>query len=271
MDIETLISDSGISIGTLTLSIVLRGVLILVVGLIAVKVILKAVEKALGRSKSLATISNYILSAARILLYTLLVLVVLGSLGVEVTSFVALLSILGIAVSLALQNTLSNTAGGMMVLISKPFVVGDYISVDGVEGKVEAIGLSYCTVVTVDNRKIFIPNAQISAAKVINFNCLGRRRVDLTVSASYDAPTAEVKAAIGEAMAGFPQILSTPAPAVYLSEYGSSAISYIVRMWVKAEDYWDVYFGMLEAIRDAFDAHNVEMTYDHLNVHMVQE
>lgn len=271
MDIEALISDAGISVGTLTLNRALRGILILVVGLIVIKVVLKALGKALGRAKAVATVSSYILSAVKALLYVLLVLVVLGTLGVEVTSFVALLSVVGIAISLALQNTLSNTAGGMMVLISKPFVVGDYISVDGVEGTVKAIGLSYCTITTIDNREIFIPNAQISATKVTNFNCLGTRRVDLTFTASYDAPTAAVKAAIGEAEARFPQILSDPAPVTYLSEYGASAISYLVRIWVKAEDYWDVYFGMLEAVRETFAAHNVEMTYDHLNVHMVQE
>ena len=271
MDVSTLISDAGISIGTLTLSAVLRGVLLLVVGLFAVRLTLGAVRKALGRSASAAPVSDYILSIVKALLYVLLVLVVLGSLGVEVTSFVALLSVAGIAVSLALQNILSNTAGGIMVLLSKPFVVGDYISVDGVEGTVKAIGLSYCTVVTLDNRKILVPNAQISATKVINYNCLGSRRVDLTFTASYDAPTADVKAAISDAMSKFPQILSDPAPVTYLSEYGASSISYITRMWVSAADYWDVYFGMLEAVRETFAARKVEMTYDHLNVHMMQD
>lgn len=271
MDVTTLISDAGISIGTLTISTILRGVAILVIGLFAVKLILKTLKKALERSKAAASLAGYILPTAKALLYVLLTLVVLGSLGVEVTSFVALLSVAGIAVSLALQNTLSNTAGGMMVLLSKPFVVGDYISVDGIEGTVTAIGLSYCTVVTVDNKEIFIPNAQISATKVTNYNGLGKRRVDLTFTASYDAPTAAVKSAIGEAVARFPQILSDPAPVVYLKEYGSSAISYESRVWVNAADYWDVYFGMLEAVRETFAAAGVEMTYDHLNVHMMQD
>ena len=271
MDINALISDAGISFGTLTLNTALRGIIIFVIGLFAVRFILKALKKALNRSASVKSLSGYILSTAKVLLYVLLVLVVLGSLGVEVTSFVALLSVAGIAVSLALQNTLSNTAGGMMVLISKPFVVGDYISVDGVEGVVKAIGLSYCTVVTVDNKEVFIPNAQISATKVTNFSCLGKRRVDLTFTAAYNASTAAVKAAIGEAMAKFPQILSDPAPVVYLSKYGESSVSYEARMWVNAEDYWDVYFGMLETVRETFAAARVEMTYNHLNVHMMQD
>lgn len=271
MDVTTLISDAGISFGTLTLSTILRGVVIFVIGLFAVKFILKALKKALGRASAVASLSGYILSAAKVLLYALLVLVVLGSLGVEVTSFVALLSVAGIAVSLALQNTLSNTAGGMMVLVSKPFVVGDYIAVDGVEGTVKSIGLSYCTIVTVDNKEAFIPNAQISATKVTNFSCLGKRRVDLTFTASYDASTADVKAAISEAMTKFPQILFDPAPVVYLSKYGESSISYEARMWVNAADYWDVYFGMLEAVREAFAAAHVEMTYGHLNVHMMKD
>lgn len=270
-NISSILSDAGLNFGTLTVSVLLRGLVLLLLGLLVVKTLLRLAAKLLARSKTLADLSRYLLSAIRVLLYVLLALVVLGSLGVEVTSFVALLSVAGLAASLAMQNTLSNVAGGMMLLVSKPFSAGDYISADGTEGTVEAVGLSYCTIKTVDNKQIFIPNSQISGAKIVNFNRLGRRRVDLTFTASYDAPTASVKAALSDAMARFPQILSDPAPVTYLSEYGASSISYVVRMWVNAGDYWDVYFGMLEAVRETFDAHGVEMTYDHLNVHMVQD
>ena len=271
MDIRSVLSDAGVNFGTLTLSVLLRGLVLLLLGLLVVKVLLRLTAKLLARSKMLADLSRYLLSAAKVLLYVLLALVVLGSLGVEVTSFVALLSVAGLAVSLAMQNTLSNVAGGMMLLVSKPFSAGDYISADGTEGTVEAVGLSYCTIKTIDNKEVFIPNAQISGAKIINYNRLGRRRVDLTFTASYDAPTAEVKTAIRDAMAHFPQILNDPAPVTYLSEYGASSISYVVRMWVDAANYWDVYYGMLEAVRETFSERGVEMTYDHLNVHMVQD
>ena len=189
----------------------------------------------------------------------------------EISSFVALLSVAGLAVSLSLQNTLSNVAGGVMLLISKPFTVGDYVSCDGIEGAVRAVDLAYTTFTTVDNKEIFVPNSQIVTAKIVNYNALGRRRVDLTYTASYDAPTETVRTAILEAVAAFPQVADEPAPTVVLSEYGASSISYLVRLWVSAADYWTVYYGMNEKVRETFAAHGVEMTYDHLNVHMIKD
>ena len=269
MNVQSILSDAGVSFGALTLGVLLRGLAALLLGLLLVKLLLKLAAKLLARSKRLAVISRYLLSAARVLLYVLLALVVLGSLGVEVTSLVALLSVAGLAVSLAMQNALSNVAGGIMIFVSKPFTAGDYISADGTEGTVEAVGLSYCTVKTVDNKEIFIPNAQLSGAKIVNYNRLGRRRVDLSLTASYDAPTAAVKAAVSDAAAQFPQILPDPAPVTCLSEYGPSSISYIARVWVRAEDYWDVYFDTIEQVRAAFIANGIEIPFNQLDVHIV--
>ena len=268
MDLSALLSDSGLTIGKLTLTVVLRGVLIFVVGLVLIRILLTMADRAVGKSKTLAPLKTQIHSTARVLLTILLVLVVLGSLGVQVTSFIALLSVAGLAVSLALQNTLANIAGGIMLLTARPYSIGDYVSVDGTEGTVETIGLSHCRFTSLDNKEIQIPNSQIAAAKITNFNRLGRRRIDLTFTASYDAPTQDVYDALRDAMNRFPQL--TSAPEVHLSEYGSSSISYLARMWVRAEDYWTVYWGVLEAVRETFAAHGVEMTYDHLNVHMAQ-
>ena len=266
MDINTLISDSGLSLGKLTLEAALRGALIFVLGAVLIRVLLTVLNRAVGRSKTLAPLKTQIHSTARVLLILVLVLIVLDSLSVKVTSIVALLSVAGLAVSLALQNTLANIAGGIMLLTSRPYVLGDYVSIDGAEGTVAAIGLSHCKFTTLDNKEIQIPNSQIAAAKITNFNRLGRRRIDLTFSASYNAPTEAVYTALREAMERFPQLLD--APEAHLSEYGASSISYIARMWVGASDYWTVYWGVLEAVRETFAAHHVEMTYDHLNVHV---
>ena len=269
--LDSVLADSGISLGSLTLTAALRTLLILVFGVIAVKLILHFTAKLVRRSKTPETLTGYLLSGEKALLYIVLLLAVLSSLGVEITSLVALLSVAGLAVSLALQSTLANVAGGMMLLISKPFSVGDYVSINGTEGIVHALQLSVTSLTTLDNKQIFIPNSQITAATIVNFNRLGRRRVDLTFTASYDAPTADVKAALRDAIAQFPQILSSPAHEIYVSEYGASSISYLLRVWVKANDYWPVYFGLLETVRETFAAHKVEMTYDHLNVHVVQD
>ena len=184
---------------------------------------------------------------------------------------IALFSVAGLAVSLALQNTLSNLAGGVMLLVTKPFEVGDFVETNGVSGTVEAIGLAYSKLATVDNKEIFIPNSEISSAKIINYTRLGTRRVDLTFSASYDAPTQTVKKAINEVLAQFPQIMQEPAPVIFLSNYGASSIEYVVRVWTAGADYWDVYFGVMEGVRESFRRNGVEMTYDHLNVHVVEK
>ncbi len=243
--------------------------LLLVLGVLVIRVILRLCDRVFDRSERLASFRTYLRSTLRVVLYILLTLAILGSVGVEITSFVALLSVAGLAVSLSLQNTLSNVAGGIMLLLSKPFTVGDYVSCDGIEGTVRAVDLAYTTFTTVDNKEIFVPNSQIVSAKITNYNALGRRRVDLTYTASYDAPTDDVRAAILEAAAAFPQIASDPEPSVVISDYGASSIAYFVRLWVPAVDYWTVYYGMNEKVRETFAAHKVEMTYDHLNVHML--
>ncbi len=271
MDLTSLFSDAGLNVETLTLNVVLRGALILLVGMLLIRFLLALIDRALARSKSFSVLAPQVHSAARIILGVLLILVVLGSLGVEVTSFIALFSIIGLAVSLALQNTLSNVAGGLMLFVSKPFAIGDYVAVDTVAGRVETIGLSYSRLVTLDNKEIQIPNSQIAAAKITNYDRLGRRRVDLTFNADYSASTQQVKTALRQAIDSFPQILRDPAPEIYLSEYGSSSIAYLTRVWVRSADYWPVYYGMLEKVRDTFAANGVQMTFDHVNVHLLKE
>jgi len=267
MDVSTLLSESGVSFGTLTLAAAGKALLSFVVGVVLIRVLLTLLDRGFERSEKLSPLKKHIRPIVKTMLVIVLVLVVLDSLGVKVTSFIALLSVAGLAVSLALQNTLANIAGGIMILTTQPYSLGDYVSIGGTEGTVDMIRLSSTKLVTVDNKQITIPNSTVASATIVNFNRLGRRRVDLTFTASYDAPTEAVYAALREAMERFPQI--TGPSEVHLSEYGASSISYIVRMWVKASDYWTVYWGMLEAVRETFAAHNVEMTYDHLNVHMV--
>ena len=202
--------DFGIPALDKALNLTATVLLLLALGMLLIRVILRLCDRAFDRSERLAPFRTYLRSTLRAVLYILLALAVLGSIGVEITSFVALLSVAGLAVSLSLQNTLSNVAGGVMLLISKPFTVGDYVSCDGIEGAVRAVDLAYTTFTTVDNKEIFVPNSQIVTAKIVNYNALGRRRVDLTYTASYDAPTETVRTAILEAVAAFPQVAGEP-------------------------------------------------------------
>ena len=272
MDVDETLSDLGVKVnlGALTLNKVVHVLLLALIGVVVIRVILKLLDRMLARSKSLKSLSRYIHSVAKISMAFILVLMVAEDVGIHTTSLVAMLSVAGLAVSLALQNTLSNVAGGIMLLVTNPFQVGDYVEADGVGGTIAAVDLSYTTFVTVDNKEIFVPNSQLSAAKIVNYSALGRRRVELTVNASYDAPTQTVKEAIQEVLDAIPQIQPDPAPAIWLSAYQSSSIQYVVRVWTAAGDYWDVYYAIQEGLRESFTRHGIEMTYDHLNVHILE-
>ena len=271
MNVDETLSDLGVKVnlGALTLNKVVHVLLLALIGVVVIRVILKLLDGMLARSKSLKSLSRYIHSVAKIAMAFILVLMVAEDVGIHTTSLVAMLSVAGLAVSLALQNTLSNVAGGIMLLVTTPFQVGDYVEADGVSGTVHAIDLSYTAILTIDGKEIFVPNSQLAGTKIVNYTVLGRRRVDLNFNASYDAPTATVKQAIGEVLEDIPQIITDPAPEIHLSDYQASSIQYVVRAWTTAADYWTVYYAIQEGVREAFDRHGVEMTYDHLNVHIL--
>ena len=271
MKLDAVLSGLGLklNLGALTLDKVVHVLLLILVGVVVIRVVLKLLDRVLARSKSLKSLSHYIHSVAKIAMTFILVLMVAEDMGIHTTSLVAMLSVAGLAVSLALQNTLSNVAGGIMLLVTTPFQVGDYVEADGVSGTVHAIDLSYTAILTIDGKEIFVPNSQLSGTKIVNYTVLGRRRVDLNFTASYDAPTATVKQAIGEVLEDIPQIITDPAPEIHLSDYQASSIQYVVRAWTTAADYWTVYYAIQEGVREAFDRHGVEMTYDHLNVHIL--
>ena len=271
MNVDETLSGLGLklNLGALTLDKVVHVLLLILVGVVVIRVVLKLLDRVLARSKSLKSLSHYIHSVAKIYMAFILVLMVAEDMGIHTTSLVAMLSVAGLAVSLALQNTLSNVAGGIMLLVTNPFQVGDYVEADGISGTVHAIDLSYTAILTIDGKEIFVPNSQLSGTKIVNYTVLGRRRVDLNFTASYDAPTATVKQAIGEVLEDIPQIITDPAPEIHLSDYQASSIQYVVRAWTAAADYWTVYYAIQEGVREAFDRHGVEMTYDHLNVHIL--
>lgn len=271
MKLDAVLSGLGLKLnpGALTMDKVVHVLLLILVGVVVIRVVLKLLDRVLARSKSLKSLSRYIHSVAKISMAVILVLMVAEDVGIHTTSLVAMLSVAGLAVSLALQNTLSNVAGGIMLLVTTPFQVGDYVEADGISGTVHAIDLSYTAILTIDGKEIFVPNSQLSGTKIINYTILGRRRVDLNFTASYDAPTATVKQAIGEVLEDIPQIIADPAPEIHLSDYQASSIQYVVRAWTAAADYWTVYYAIQEGVREAFDRHGVEMTYDHLNVHIL--
>lgn len=259
---------SKVGIGDFTMDNLFSALLVLVICLVAIKLLMSFFTKALEKSKIERTLHKFLRSAVHITLYVLTVLIVMAKLDIDPTSLIAFLSVAGLAVSLAVQGTLSNIAGGIMILISTPFVVGDYVEAGDVSGTVSEIGLSYTRFMTVDNKTVFVPNSDIAAAKIINYTKAEKRRVDITVGASYDCPVATVKKALFAAAARHEQILKDPPVFVNVVEYKDSCIDYVLRAWVPTDDYWKVYYALLEDIKEEFDANSVEMTYPHVNVHI---
>ncbi len=258
------------SIENITASNIFGAVLSIVISLILIKVLTKVLERALGRSKLDASLQTLLRNLVKGALWAVAAIIVLGCLGIEVTSLVAVLSVVGLAFSLALQNFLSNVAGGMQLLASHPFAVGDFVDVGVCSGTVEEIGMFYTKVTTPDNKLVQLPNSAIVTANITNFSAQPTRRVELNVSASYDAPTGEVAALLVKLAGEHPLVLADPEPAVHVEEYGDSAIRYVMRVWCANADYWTVYYDLLDGFKPAFDEAGVEMTYPHVNVHMVE-
>lgn len=241
--------------------------IIVVIGILAIRVLLRILQKALERSKLEKAAHSLITSLCKAALYILLGLIAASALGLDVSSIVALASVLTLALSLALQNMVSNVIGGFTILYTKPFHSGDFVEIAGQSGTVQEINMSYTILSTADNKQISLPNSAVVAAQVVNYTALGSRRVTVDVSAGYDAPTRQVIAALIRA-ADLEAVLPDPAPSAVITNYGDSAIAYSLRCWVRSEDYWDVYFTIMQRIKDLFDEENIPMTYPHLNVHL---
>ena len=242
-------------------------VLVLVIGVLVIRVIMRLITAALEKSHLEKAAHSLILSLARAAMYILLFLIAASQMGIDVSSIVALASVLTLALSLALQNMVSNLIGGFVILYTHPFHSGDYVEIAGQGGTVKEISMTYTVLATPDNRIISIPNSAVAAAQVVNYSSADSRRVELTVTASYDAPTQKVLDAL--VLAGtVDNALLNPAPSAVIVSYDDSAIRYSLRIWVKPGDYWDVYFQVNQRIKDVFDQQGIEMTYPHLNVHL---
>ncbi len=250
---------------------IIMAVIVLIVGLILCKLVLKLISKGLDKTKIDLTVNNFLKQCSKIILYVLLITVVLSMLGIPATSVVTVIGTAGVAVGLALQSSLSNVAGGIMLMINKPFKIGDYIVVSGVEGTVKQITILYTRLDSATNQAIFIPNGQVSGATVINNSCNDCRRVDLTFSISYEDDYEKARTIVLALLDKNDKILKTPAPTVNMLEHGASAIVLAVRPWCKPSDYWDVYFSVTEEVRAAFISGGISIPFDQLDVHVVKE
>ena len=267
---STSLSDlMNFTLGSLTLGKLLASLLTLLVCLLVIRVLLKLTRKLLAGTRLDSRVQKYLLSGVKLLLYIVGALIVVDSLGIPITSLVALLSVGSLGITLAAEDVLGNVAGGLVILSSRSFTIGDFIEVGGTSGTMEEISLNHTKLVTPDGLLVMLPNKELASSQMTNYTTMGGRRVVQKVTASYDAPTDTVKAACFQALEMTENIRTDPAPSVRLTNYGESSIEYTVYCWTAPEHYWDVYFDLGEHLRQGFQDHGVEMTYNHLNVHIV--
>ena len=256
--IEDVNKAIGFSLGSLTLEKLITSAITLVICIVCIWIIMRIARRISSHSRLSESLSRFILKVLKITLEFMAILIVADSLGFNVTALLAVFSLLGLALSLSVQNCLSNAMSGIIILLTRPFEDGDFIEAGNVSGTVRDIGLIYTQLCTIDNKDIYVPNSDLSASKIVNYNREPQRRVDLTFGADYTCRPEQVKAALPE-----------PAPFVRVSGYGESNIDYVVRVWCKTADYWTVYYDLMEAVGAAFDAHGVSMSYPQMNVHVL--
>ncbi|MGN0603037.1 MAG: mechanosensitive ion channel family protein [Oscillospiraceae bacterium] len=247
----------------------LIAIVVYIVGCIINRIIMSILSKGLERSRIDKTVHGFLKSLVRVALLCIIIIIVLTILGIPMTSIIAVVGSAGIAIGLALQSSLSNIAGGVIVLMGKNFRVGDYVSINGTEGTVREITIFATNIISVDNKSIYIPNGTVSNATIINYTREKTRRVDHIMSISYNNDAKKAISVISDVIKENNKILSAPEPFVKITAFSASSIDIVVRVWVNSADYWDVYFALLEDIKDAFDKNGIVIPYNQLDVHIV--
>ncbi|MEC9491026.1 MAG: mechanosensitive ion channel domain-containing protein [Halanaerobiales bacterium] len=244
----------------------LLAIVLLVVGLWVVKLIVNLLEKNI-QGKVERTLTSFLMSITRAVLLILLFISIASTIGIQVTSFIAVLGAASFAVGFALQGSLSNFAGGVLLLIFKPFTAGDTIEVAGYKGKVQEIQILYTILTTFDNKKIMIPNSNISNSSITNFSAMNERRVDLTFGIGYDDDFHEAISLLKDLADKHDLILDDPDPIIRVTEHAGSSINIACKVWVKGPDYWTVFYDMHEDVKDAFDEAGIGIPYPQMDIH----
>lgn len=249
---------------------IIGAVAILVIGLWLAKLITKTFNKTLVKREVDDTLVQFFTAIVRILLIIFVVLAAIDQVGIETTSLVAILGAAGLAVGFALQGSLSNFASGVMLIIFRPIKVGDFIEGGGMSGSVTAIGIFVTILTSPDNKVIYVPNAKLTSDNIVNYSTNNTRRVDLAFGIGYSDDIDKAKKVIGDVLNSNSRILSDPAPTVQVNELADSSVNFVVRPWVKSDDYWTVYWELMEAMKKKFDENKIEIPYPQRDVHLHQ-
>ncbi|MDE7256360.1 MAG: mechanosensitive ion channel [Clostridia bacterium] len=256
-------TDSGIKI--------VIAILLLVVSFIIINAVTKSIYKRLQKKNADLTLSRVGTNAARIILKVLVLVCLIGYLGIETASISAVIASIGIGISLAVQGTLSNFAGGVIIIVMRPFKIGDYITSNGVEGTVEDIKLFYTHIVTNDNKAVVIPNGSLANNVIVNASAKDTRRVDLLMQVAYGSDVTLVKEIIRKVCGENELVFKDPAPFVELSNMNESSLDFTVRVWCNRPDYWTVNFALIENIKKSLDENGIEIPFKQLDVHVKTE
>lgn len=247
---------------------ILLALVLLFIGSKLIKFLLKKFQKSRLYQRMDPGLATFTSSAAKVVLYILLVLILMGVLGVETTSFLALFTSGGVAVALAFQGAVSNLAGGVMILLFHPFRVGDYIETTELAGTVKEINVLYTVITTPDNKRVTVPNGTLTNMAITDYSAETTRRVDLTFSAAYSSDIDKVKAVMLREAGAHEKVLKTPEPQARLKAQSASSLDFILRVWCRPEDYWDIFYDLNESVKKAFDQNGIVIPFPQVDVHV---
>ena len=247
------------------------GLLLLWLGWKLAKKVVNIMSKTLEKRNVDATVSSFLDTFVEVVLKGIVIYIFLEYVGIKTTGIAALVASAGVAIGLALQGSLSNFAGGVIILLIRPFNVGDYIEGSGHTGVIEKIGMFYTHMTTVDNKLILIPNGNLANGSIVNYSAKELRRVDLTFGVGYEQDVLKVKRVLSNIVDAHDLILKTPEPFIALSAHGDSAVNFVVRVWVNNSDYWKVHFDLLEAVKVKFDEEKISIPYPQMDLHIRKE
>lgn len=246
--------------------LLLEAIVILIIGKITATLVLKIMAKGLKNKHIDNTAHTFMMSIVKTLIYTFSVIIALSALNVPMSSIVATVGAAGLTMGLALQGSLSNVAGGFIILFSKPFQCGDYVEINGNEGTVDAISILYTRLLTIDNKAVFIPNGTVSSSTITNYTREKQRRLEIVFSISYPSDFDMAREIIYKVISRSEYAILNPAPLIVMSDHSDSAVKILTRTWVRTENYWDFRFYMYEAVKKAFDENGIEIPYNHVDV-----
>ncbi len=244
--------------------------LILVIGRFFAKAITAAVSKAMRKSNIDQTLVSFTSNVCYFAILTFIVIAAMGKLGIETTSFAAVIAAAGLAIGLSLQGSLSNFASGVILILLRPFKAGDFVEAGGVSGIIEELQVFNTKIRSGDNKQIIVPNSHITGGNIINYSAKETRRIDMVIGVSYSDDLKKVRAVLETILNGEERVLKDPVPVIGLLELGDSSINFAVRPWVKTSDYWPVLFDLQEKIKLTFDAEDISIPFPQRDVHLYQ-